>query len=343
MLMHLKGVHRVAKPLKDGRLAVYYYAWRGGPALTGEPGTPAFIDSYQRAHESRKAVPQGTILSLVAHYKQTEDFTGLGASTKRDYLRYLEDIEIEFGKMPIAAVEDRRSRGDFKKWRDGMAETPRKADMAWSVLQRVLSVAKDRGLISVNVCERPGRLYKSNRRDKIWDDKTIARAERLLPPHLTQALTLALWTGQRQGDLLRLPWSAYDGQKIRLKQSKRDAAVLLKVGSPLKTMLDEMERVSPVILTNTRGVPWTSDGFRSSWRKGCAKAEIDGLTFHDLRGSVVTRLALAGNDVPAITSVTGHSLKEAAAILQSTYLSRSQQLSEDAVTRLEGRFGERKL
>jgi hypothetical protein len=30
---------------------------------------------------------------------------------------------------------------------------------------------------------------------------------------------IALWTGQRQGDL-RLPWSAYAGDQIRLRQSK---------------------------------------------------------------------------------------------------------------------------
>ncbi len=341
--MRLKGVHRVRKTLKDGSQSVYHYAWRGGPPLTGDPGSPEFVASYHRAHEARKSVPGGTVFSLVAHYKQTEDFEGLAPSTKRDYLRYLKEIENEFGTMPLEAVEQVRSRGVFKQWRDTMAATPRKADLAWSVLQRVLSVAKDRGLIAVNVCERPGRLYKSNRRDKIWEDETIARAYALLPPHLAHVLTLALWTGQRQGDLLRLPWSAYDGKNISLKQSKRGAAVLLKVGAPLKTMLDGMERACPVILTNTRSVPWTSSGFRSSWGKGCAKAGIEGLTFHDLRGSVVTRLALAGNEVPAITSVTGHSLKEAEAILQSTYLSRSQQLSEDAVTRLEGRFGERKL
>jgi integrase len=33
-------------------------------------------------------------------------------------------------------------------------------------------------------------------------------------------LLLALWTGQRQGELLKLPWSAYDGAYIRLRQSK---------------------------------------------------------------------------------------------------------------------------
>ena len=37
---------------------------------------------------------------------------------------------------------------------------------------------------------------------------------------LQRALVLALETGQRQGDLLTLPWSAYDGTWIRLRQSQ---------------------------------------------------------------------------------------------------------------------------
>jgi hypothetical protein len=42
---------------------------------------------------------------------------------------------------------------------------------------------------------------------------------------------LALWTGQRQGDLLRLPWSGYDGSVIRLKQGKTGARVTVPVGA----------------------------------------------------------------------------------------------------------------
>jgi hypothetical protein len=30
-------------------------------------------------------------------------------------------------------------------------------------------------------------------------------------------LMVRLWTGQREGDVPRLKWSAYDGQVIRLK------------------------------------------------------------------------------------------------------------------------------
>lgn len=89
------------------------------------------------------------------------------------------------------------------------------------------------------------------------------------------------------------------------------------------------------ILTNRSGQPWTSDGFRASWRKLVDKAGISGLTFHDLRGSAVCRLALAGATVPEIATVTGHSLRDVEAILDAHYLGRDVQLAESAIRKLE--------
>jgi hypothetical protein len=40
---------------------------------------------------------------------------------------------------------------------------PLLADFAWTVLARMLSFAKDRGIVAVNPCERGGRLYSGNR------------------------------------------------------------------------------------------------------------------------------------------------------------------------------------
>jgi hypothetical protein len=40
----LKGI---AKVTAKGR--VYWYAWRGGPRLSGEPGTAEFVASYKGA------------------------------------------------------------------------------------------------------------------------------------------------------------------------------------------------------------------------------------------------------------------------------------------------------
>jgi hypothetical protein len=83
-------------------------------------------------------------------------FTALAASTRRAYLGYIKLIEDKFDDLPLAA--DRRVRSEFKTWRDSFAETPRKADYCWTTLARIMSFAKDRGIISMDPCERGGRL-----------------------------------------------------------------------------------------------------------------------------------------------------------------------------------------
>jgi integrase len=146
---------------------------------------------------------------------------------------------------------------------------------------------------------------------------------------------MALWTGQRQGDLLRLTWTAYDGRTIRLKQSKTGARVTIPVGTPLKAALDATERRSPSILLTIDGKPWTDDGFRSSFAKARSKAGIKDLTFNDLRGTAVTRLALASATEAEIATITGHALREVRSILDSHYLNRDPALGENAIRKLE--------
>ena len=43
--VNLKGI---AKVTAKGR--TYWYAWRGGPRLRGEPGIAEFVASYNEAH-----------------------------------------------------------------------------------------------------------------------------------------------------------------------------------------------------------------------------------------------------------------------------------------------------
>ncbi len=212
--------------------------------------------------------------------------------------------------MPLAALEDRRVRGEFKAWRDRYSNTPRMADYLDDVGAHPIVQHGSRPDRHQPV---PGRwpALHANRTDKIWRDEDVAAFLKSAAPELSLAMVLALWTGQRQGDLLRLPWSAYDGSHLRLQQSKTGRRIVLPAGAPLKALLARTERRGPMILTTSRSErPWTSDGFRSSWSKACVKAGIVGLTFHDLRGSAVVRLALADATVPQIATFTGHSLRD---------------------------------
>jgi integrase len=335
MRVYLKGVKKVTARLATGETKLYYYAWSGGPRLVGQPGSAEFLSSYTAAHESRKRPSRGTLFTLISEFRASAEFAAKSNSTQRNYQRYLRLIEEEFGDLPLQALLDSEIRGEFKRWRDKLADKPRTADYAWTTLARVLSFAKDRGRITVNPCEAGGRLYKADRINKIWGEAEIANVLSVAPSELELALMLALWTGQRQGDLLRLPWSGYTGAHIRLRQSKTRRTVVVPVSTYLKEFLERAPRRSPLILTNTRGLPWTSDGFRASWSKLCAKAKIADLTFHDLRGSAVVRLALAGATVPEIATFTGHSLKDVESILDAHYLGRDVQLAENAMRKLE--------
>jgi integrase len=339
MRVRLRGINSYRARLADGSTKTYWYAWKGGPRLRGELGSAEFIASYNEAAALKVKTPSGRILSLLQSYQASEDFRQLRQRTREDYARIIQrEIEPDFSGFPITGLADKRSRAIFMEWRDRLAlKSRRQADYAWTVLARVLSWAKDRGHITVNPCERGGRIYRGSRAEKIWTDDDEAQFLKSSPEHLHLPLLLALWTGQRQGDLLRLPWSAYDGKHIRLRQSKTGARVMVPVGALLKAALDAAPKRSTIILTTAEGKPWTPDGFRASWRKACKRAGVVGVTFNDLRGTAVTRLAIAECTEAEIATITGHSLRDVRSILDAHYLHRDPALAESAIRKLERR------
>ena len=287
-------------------------------------------------------MPSDVLRSVLRDFQVSTESTDKAPRTRKDYAGIIAKIEAEFGDFPLAGInkEPAEARGEFLEWRDKLAKKSRRqADYAWTVLSWILKWGVMRGKIRVNPCKDFGsRLYSASRADKVWsaEDEALFLAKSAARLHLP--LLLALWTGQRQGDLLKLPWSAYDGKFIRLRQSKTGVRVTIPVGMPLKIALDAAAKVKkgPIILVNSDGVPWTSDGFRSSWRKACAAAGVVGVTFHDLRGSTVTRLALAGATEAEIATITGHKIGDVRNILDK-YLDRDPALAESAIRKLETR------
>ncbi len=337
MRVNLKGIHRI-----KSRGRYYYYAWRGGPRIKGEPGTPEFVASYNAAHEKRKEVSLDTVGGLVKHYKASQEYKNLSPRTRKDYGPVFKVIEEAFADMPKAALTDKRARGIFKEWRGTFAKTPRKADRHWSVLKRIFNVAKDHGLIVDNPCDRGGRLYHGSRVSDLWTQDQITLAEARMPAHIWSAVVLAKETGQRQADLLQLLWSDIDSEHIRITQNKTGKRVSIRKSQELREMLSELKReqqrtdqLSTHVLLNTHGRPWTSDGFQTSWGKAKNKAGIIGVTFNDLRGTAVTTWAEAGATVPEIAALSGHSLKDVETILEKHYLSKTQALGDNVIMKLD--------
>lgn len=208
MRIKLKGINRVVARLADGARAEYYYAWKGGPRLPGRAGSAEFVAAYNEA-VAKKAMPAaGTLQSILNGFQSSTDWDDLALRTRQDYAKKISEIEQAFGDFPISALADQRSKAVFLKHRDVLAtKSRRQADYFWQVLARILSWAVGRGLAPANPCEKGGRTYRGSRAAIVWTEDMEAAFLTSAPSHLHLALILALWTGQRQGDLLALCWS----------------------------------------------------------------------------------------------------------------------------------------
>ena len=135
MRIRLKGINPVPKRLADGTRKTYWYAWKGGPRLRGEPGTPEFIASYNEAAARKVVTPQGKLLSVFQAFQASAEFAGLAERTRLDYVKQIKTIEKDFGDFPTSGLTDRRTRGIFMAWRDELA-----AELAAAGGLRVASV-----------------------------------------------------------------------------------------------------------------------------------------------------------------------------------------------------------
>jgi integrase len=306
----------------------YYYAWRSGPRLQGEPGTPDFIASYQEAYEGLRRPDPNKFRSLVTLYRASADYKKLADSTKATWAPWLDRLADHFGDLRVVQFDrPERIRPLIRQWRNRYADKPRTADLGMQVLSRVLSYAVDPlGKIAANPCEGIKQLYTVDRSEIIWTDTDIAQLKATCSPEIGFAMDLAAHTGLRQGDLLRLAWSHIGDDSIAIPTGKsrgrREAWVPLY--DDLRAILESIPRRSTMVLTNSHAAPWTRDGFGSSFNKAKIAAGMQdrNLHFHDLRGTAATRFYTANIPQRAIAEIMGWEEEHVARIMRR-YVGRS--------------------
>lgn len=335
MLTRLKHIRTAKKKLADGTIATYYYHRRTNKRIHGEPGTEEFIKNYYQASKSAREIREGTVEGLIETFKASTIFSQFRPRTRQDYDKHFLKIIDKWGDMPLEVLDDSRIRKDLLKWRDELAKSSlRQADYIWATFRRVVQFGIDNAMLGNNYLARPKRLYKSNRRDKIWLPEHVSAFMSHANIEMQTAMVLALHTGQRKGDLIRLTWNAYENNGISLRQSKTGKSLFIPATQTLKNILDNLPRRAVTILTTTKGLPWRVQGFDTAWKRAANKAGIEDLTFHDLRGTAVTVLAEMECSHGQIASITGHSLQYVETILD-TYMSRTKKMAFDAIARLE--------
>ena len=282
----------------------------------------------------------GTVSALVRRYRADEAFSNLAQRTKRDYLQHLDLIEEWAGDKPVKAI----TRRAVQAYRRGMADKPWRANAILRTLRIVLQFAVDEGELRENPATR-FRQFRTPPRQQIWsiedEERFLAAAQTLARPSMVLAYALGIYTAQRGCDIVCLSWTAYNGETIRLRQSKTDKWVEIPVAPALKALVEATPRVSTQILVSeATEKPYSEDHFRHTFARIMAKAGLKDLRFQDLRRTAVVRLAEMGATTARITAITGHSDAEGNRIIE-TYMPRTRRMAEDAV-KLMVRYYERK-
>jgi integrase len=349
--VRLPRINTVTKRLASGEIKTYLYHRNTGAQLPPR-NDPGHVAAWT-AQETLAPVDVGNVNALIRDYLLSLSFDRRAKSTQKEYKRMLAELEKRFGKMPIRALESPKVRGVFLDYQEEIGrDRPREADNRLSVLSVVFGHASRRGKISQNPLDGFERIYSADRSEIIWTEADIKRFMVGADVELQRALILAIHTGQRYGDLIRLRWSDFDGENISLKQSKGDRRLAVSCTTALRGMLAATPRQCPFILARADGRPWFTDNddkaLSKAWRarmktagfypkplRELTKAEkANYLHFHDMRGTAVTMLASAGVSLPLICSVTGHSLQSATRILEK-YLARTPDMARAAILAFE--------
>lgn len=300
---------------------------------------------YDLEEQARKrfAVSQRHGFRQIAEaYKQSPEFKRLSPTWQASSGYYMGLLEDEIGWMSLADLSNRKARGRFYKVRDDSAAYPAKADKLINVLRRMLGWAYERGMIEFNHAIGIGKLIPSthSRAERIWNPEQEAALLTAATPDFAILARFALLTGIRQSDLTRLKWSQFDGQWLTYEPAKTRKSTAIKVHlpvyalEPLRALVADLSRCAEYMLTTDQGHPWAPENVKKRFREALAKADLSqaDLTFHDLRGTLITRLLEAGCTDAETAAISGHAIGGKTQL--RAYAARSRELAVNAYAKL---------
>ncbi len=146
-------------------------------------------------------------------------------------------------------------------------------------------------------------------RSRVLNDEEISKLLQALEPtgrrsHWTKpAVQLALATAMRRGELLSLKWEHIDlqGRTAFLPDTKNGDSRTVPLSSVAVNVLAELPRhISGVV------IPVKYFTLDAAFKRGVRRSGLDGVRFHDLRRTAITRMAERLPNVIELAAVSGH-------------------------------------
>ena len=186
------------------------------------------------------------------------------------------------------------------------------ANRTLELLRAVFNKAEAWGLSDTNPARRLER-FKESRRERFLTDDELRRLNGALAeeinPYWRAYFPLLLLTGVRRSELLTIRWAEIDlsGQMLRLTHTKSgDPRFVPLPATALQILTNLPSRGTSEFLFPGTGRTHHLVEVKTAWARLCGRARLSGVTIHDLRRTLGSRLAIAGVNLPTIGKALGH-------------------------------------
>ena len=213
------------------------------------------------------------------------------------------------GSIKLTAL----ARDDVAALHHEMRDKPYQANRTLGVISKMMNQAEAWGLRPdrSNPCYHV-RKYKERKRERFLSTEELARLgkaleeEEALAPAAATAFRLLLYTGARLSEIQTLKWEYIRGNRIHLPDSKTGAKTIPLNGPALEVLAGAKR---------TDGNPWvivgTAEGshltdLQKPWRRVRKAAGLDDVRIHDLRHTFASEAVMAGESLPMVGKILGH-------------------------------------
>lgn len=139
------------------------------------------------------------------------------------------------------------------------------------------------------------------------EERLMAALSRPGREHVRAIVVVALNTGMRRGEILRLRWSDVDfaGGLLTVRETKNGEARVIPMNRVVRETLSGLPRAGDHVFCNPlTGRPIRS--IREAFERACREAGVENFRFHDLRHTAATKLVLGGVDLVTVKEILGH-------------------------------------
>lgn len=267
-----------------------------------------------------------TFEELFRQYSSSQNFTKLSVRTQQSYDYGARQLEDFLGDLDVSTLK----RSHFIRFQEKYANKPATANVAIRVASIVFAYAVDIDLVPYNPVARMKKL-KIGSHEK-WELDEVASIIALGDRKASTATALAWYTGQREGDILKMRWCDIQDGYITITQEKTGMEMKIKAHPDLCAYLDGIKNNEPpenYVVSGSRKM--NSSAFRGMFKRRTEKAGVNKV-FHGIRKAVASNLAENGRPISEIAAMMGHKSMRMAAYYAEQ--ASGKKLTESAVSNL---------